>query len=91
MHKHDFIISYDIADHKRLSKVAKCLEKHAFRIQKSVFFYPQALQSDIFALVSELEEIIDQEEDDIRIYHVDVKNSLALLSGIDLNEFNIVR
>jgi CRISPR-associated protein Cas2 len=90
MTQHDFVISYDIADIKRLRKIAKCLEKNAFRIQKSVFFYPQATQADIFALVDELEEIIDQEEDDIRIYHVDVNNSIALESGIDLTNFNLV-
>lgn len=91
MHRHDFVISYDIADEKRLPKVAKCLEKCAFRIQKSIFFYPSASQDDVFVLVDELNEIIDQEEDDVRIYQVDVKNSISLLSGIDLNEFNIVR
>lgn len=90
MIKHDFVICYDIADEKRIRKVAKCLEKNASRIQKSIFFYPHATQADIFALVNELDEIIDQDEDDIRIYHVDIKNSIALESGIDLNNFNLL-
>ena len=90
MTKHDFVICYDIADVKRLRKVAKCLEQNAFRIQKSLFFYPQATQADIFALVNEIDELIDQEEDDVRIYHVDVKNSIALESGIDLAHFNLL-
>ena len=90
MTKHNFVICYDIADAKRIRKVARCLEKNASRIQKSLFFYPQATQESIFALVDELDEIIDQEEDDIRIYHVDIKNSFALKSGIDLSNFNLV-
>lgn len=90
MHKHDFVISYDIADKKRLTKVAKCMEKYAFRIQKSIFFYPQASQSDIIALVDALNALISQTDDDVRIYQVDVKRSVALLGGIDLEKFNIV-
>jgi CRISPR-associated protein Cas2 len=90
MSRHDFIITYDIADAKRLHKIAKCLEKCAFRIQKSVFFYPNTSQADIFELVDELNELLDEEEDDIRIYHVDVKNSVALESGVDLEHFNLI-
>lgn len=90
MIKHDFVVCYDIADVKRLRKISKCMEKKAFRIQKSLFFYPKASQSNIFELVDELNEILDENEDDIRIYHVDVKNSIALQSGIDLKNFNLI-
>lgn len=90
MIKHDFVICYDIADEKRLRKISKSLEKYAFRIQKSMFFYPNASQQNILELVNELEEILDEEEDDIRIYHVDTKNSISLMSGIDLANFNLL-
>lgn len=90
MIRHDFVVCYDIADVKRLRKISKCMEKKAFRIQKSLFFYPKATQSNIFELVDELNAILDENEDDIRIYHVDVKNSIALQSGIDLKNFNLV-
>jgi len=90
MTRHDFVVCYDIANVKRLRKVSKCLEKKAFRIQKSIFFYPQASQEEIFELVDELEAILDEEQDDIRIYHVDVKNSISLESGIDLKNFNLL-
>jgi len=90
MTRHDFVICYDIANTKRLQKVAKCLEKSAFRIQKSIFFYPQATKENIFELIDELEAILDENEDDIRIYHVDVKNSISLESGIDLKTFNLL-
>lgn len=90
MNRHNFVITYDISDTKRLHKVAKCLEHCAFRIQKSVFFYPDASQVDIFELVDALNEIISQEEDDVRIYHVNVESSIALESGIDLKNFYII-
>ena len=38
MKRFDFLVCYDIADAKRLRKVAKLLEKEAIRIQKSQFF-----------------------------------------------------
>jgi len=90
MHRHDFVISYDIANKKRLPKVARCLEKYAFRIQKSIFFYPKASQYDIVELVEKLNDIIDQGMDDVRIYQVDIKNSHAWLSAIDLQHINVI-
>ncbi|MCD6653550.1 MAG: CRISPR-associated endonuclease Cas2 [Sulfurovum sp.] len=91
MLRQDFVICYDIADTKRLQKIAKYLEKYAFRIQKSVFFYPNASQENIIVLVDELNSLLDEEEDDIRIYHIDIKNSIALESGVDLDTFNIIK
>lgn len=91
MLRQDFVICYDIADTKRLQKIAKCLEKYAFRIQKSVFFYPNASQENIIVLVDELNSLLDEEEDDIRIYRIDIKNSIALESGVDLDTFNIIK
>lgn len=90
MHKHNFVICYDIANIKRLAKIAKELEKDAFRIQKSIFFYPKATSSEIKDLVNRLLELIDEEEDDVRIYKVDVKNSIFLASGIDLKKFQVL-
>ncbi len=89
MRKHDFVIAYDIADTKRLPKVAKCLEKYAFRLQKSVFFYPKASRNDIKVLAKLLKEIIDETEDDIRIYTVDVGKSITLNKGIELHKINL--
>lgn len=90
MTRQDFVICYDIADTKRLAKIAKCLEKYASRIQKSIFFYPNASQENIFVLVDELNSLLDEQQDDIRIYHIDIKGSLSLQSGVDLNTFNII-
>lgn len=89
MRTQNYLIAYDISNEKRLAKVAKILEKFAFRIQYSVFFLPQATLKEKNQLKALLVEVIKQDEDDLRIYKVDIKNSLALFSGIDLNHINI--
>lgn len=88
--KFNFIISYDMADAKRLSKIAKLLEKISIRIQKSIFYYSDVTKDDIKSIVKNIEEIIDEKEDDVRIYKVDINRSLNLNSAIDLKNPNII-
>jgi CRISPR-associated protein Cas2 len=64
--------------------VARLLEKKAIRIQYSLFFYPNVTQMALESLVDELLKVIDEELDDVRIYRVDAKRSLALMSGFNL-------
>ncbi len=90
MKKFDFLVCYDIADAKRLSKVAKTLEKEAIRIQKSIFYYLDGSVDEIEELVKTLEQIIDADSDDIRIYRVDKHGSFHLRSGIDLKQPNTI-
>jgi len=84
MKKFDFVVCYDISSPKRLIKVAKYLEAHAIRIQKSIFFYPQATKAKTKELVDKLNRLIDSEQDDVRIYQIDSERSLWLESAIDL-------
>ncbi len=91
MKKYNFIIAYDIANAKRLRKVAKALEKVALRIQNSIFLYSNASKQDIKEIVDVLQENINQDEDDVRIYKADVKKSLHLKSGINLEYPNIIK
>ena len=84
MKNFDFVIGYDIASPKRLQKVAKLLEKVAIRIQYSLFFYPKVSREVLEKLTSDILELIDEKEDDVRIYRVDSKRSLCLMSGFDL-------
>lgn len=84
MKLHDYIICYDISDKKRLVKISKLLEKTGARIQYSIYFYPKVAKECIDDLVEKLNKLINQEEDDIRIYKIDIKNSIHLKSGIDL-------
>jgi len=86
----NFLICYDIAERKRLSKVAKYLEKEAIRIQKSIFYYKDASKKDIKETVKRLESIISQDEDDIRIYKIDIHSSLHMKSAINLKKPNVL-
>ena len=91
MKKFNFLICYDIADPKRLAKIAKNLEKVSIRIQKSIFYYMEATAKDIEQIVSIIEEIINRDEDDVRVYKVDKNLSINLKHGIDLKKPNIIK
>jgi len=96
--KKDYLICYDISTvevddikgTKRLSQVAKYLEKNAFRIQYSIFLLQNASQKDIDKMIVDLKDIISINKDDIRVYTI--KNS-GYLSGIavDLDDPFIIR
>ena len=93
MYKKDYLICYDIAlikendikGQKRLNKVAKYLEKVAFRIQYSIFYLPSASKDELEEIVSNLKELISTKYDDVKIYTI--KNN-GYKAGIatDLNE-----
>lgn len=53
-----WIVAYDIADPKRLSRVAKEMERHAQRVQKSVFTFSGSRIS-LKHLISQVERHID--------------------------------
>jgi len=82
----DFLVCYDIADEKRLKKIAKYMEKNSTRIQNSVFLYPKVTKERLLNLVEKLQKLINHDEDDVRIYLVDIKHSLRLKSGLDLTQ-----
>jgi CRISPR-associated endonuclease Cas2 len=84
MKKFDFVIGYDISSPKRLRKLAVLLEKVAIRIQYSLFLYPDVRKDDLNIVVEKILEIIDEKEDDVRIYRVNTLRSLNLMSGFDL-------
>jgi len=90
MQRFDFIICYDISSKKRLQKIAKTLEKASIRIQKSIFFYPQATNYDVKTLVAKLNSIIDPIQDDVRIYHIDILKSINLNNAISLKNPNLL-
>jgi len=91
MKKFNALICYDISDPKRLTKVAKCLEKVSIRIQKSIFYYAEATTDEIKETLRLLEDIMDTQDDDIRIYKVDKNSSIHLKHGIDLKQPNIIK
>jgi CRISPR-associated protein Cas2 len=64
-----YIVSYDIADDKRRSKVAKTLKDFGERVQKSVF---ECLldKGNLQRMVKKLEKYVDENEDSIRVYQL---------------------
>lgn len=62
-----WLVCYDVADPKRLRRVAKRMQDFGLRVQKSVF---ECWLSD--ARLDELKEsvakIVDEKEDDVRYY-----------------------
>jgi len=85
MQKHNFLITYDIANIKRLRKIAKVLEKEAIRIQFSIFYLPNVTISQMQVVLDEILSIYNKNEDDIRVYSI--KNSgIKLGKAVDLDK-----
>jgi CRISPR-associated protein Cas2 len=84
MKKFNFLICYDISDVKRLVKVAKTVEKNAIRIQKSIFLLIDTSKEEMYEIVEAIENIINMKEDDVRIYKIDIHQSLHFNSAVDL-------
>ena len=53
-----YLVCYDIADPKRLQRVARLLEKKAVRCQKSVFLY-RGMDRTLTRLLDDLSTLID--------------------------------
>jgi len=83
--KKDYIISFDVSDKKRLVKLSKFLAKRAFRFQYSVFFYPQKTKKEVEIITKEIKKIINENQDDVRIYTVK-SHGIALGKAYDLKD-----
>jgi CRISPR-associated protein Cas2 len=84
MREYNFVISYDVADVKRLRKVAKILEKEALRFQYSVFLLYNYTETELKILLEKLLDIIDEKDDDLRVYKIN-NFGIKLGNAIDLN------
>lgn len=73
-----YLVAYDIADPKRLGRVARYLCQHACRVQYSVFAAPLS-QSQLHHLFSKLESMIDPKQDDVRAYPLPAVGDVTLL------------
>jgi CRISPR-associated protein Cas2 len=71
-----YLIAYDIADPKRLSRTHRVLKKAGLPLQYSVFTTVMS-RARLNYLLEALGRIIDEREDDIRCY--------ALPAGIECN------
>jgi CRISPR-associated protein Cas2 len=63
------VVAYDIADPKRLRRVAKIMEDYAERMQKSVF--EAELEPWVFRRMRRrIEDVIDPEKDGVKYYRL---------------------
>lgn len=63
----DYLVVYDIADPRRLRRVAKKVEKFGVRVQKSVFECVLSLSRRL-ELEKESKKLMDEATDSMRIY-----------------------
>lgn len=64
-----FLIAYDVSHPRRLRRVARALERHAVRVQYSVFLFRGEVAA-LDALVEELRRLIRPEDDVIQAWPV---------------------
>ena len=62
-----WLISYDIADPRRLARLHRFLTRHATPVQYSVFFF-EGSDARMARLMAEIERRIDPGADDVRGY-----------------------
>lgn len=79
----DYIISYDIRDPKRLSRLSRRLEKVAMRIQKSVYLCSSVPRHKLLDIIEMINAVIDEELDDVRIYRV-LDPGISLAQAVNL-------
>jgi len=85
--KLSFIIAYDICDEKRLKTIAKFMERNTIRIQFSLYFI-YCEKKEIKKIIDNLIKLMD-EEDDIRIYRVNMEKSLFLQASENVKKLII--
>lgn len=62
-----YLLAYDIANPKRLAKVAKAMEAIGERVQDSVF-EAWLNPADVEKMLKKVKKIMNEEEDSLRIY-----------------------
>lgn len=67
LRRRNWVIAYDIADKKRLTLIYKLCQSFAFPLQNSLFI-TQATQKELDQFCLSLRSIINENEDDVRIY-----------------------
>lgn len=92
-----YLLAYDIADPARLQRVHRAVSAQGLPLQYSVFLVP-GRPAQLDALLSELREILDDAQDDIRVYPLPARieadrfgrqqlpEGLALLQGDSLGD-----
>lgn len=73
-----WLITYDITDPKRLSRLHRFLRKHAVPVQYSVFHF-EGSAAKMGRLMAQIETRIDPRTDDVRAYQLPEQLSIDTL------------
>ena len=76
--KANYIISYDITNPRRLSRVYKLMKQSGIHIQYSVF-YCRLTWQNLVELKGKLGSIINPKKDDVRIYPLPSELKVAVM------------
>ena len=74
----EWLVTYDIADPRRLARVFKCLKQVGIPVQYSIFSV-DASNEKMGTLMSQLATLIDPRVDDVRAYRLPEKGWRASL------------
>lgn len=80
--KANYLICYDIRDEKRLTKVHKYLKGYCLKLQYSVFYGFLSWQ-ELCEVKEKLTELINEREDDIRIYPLPSEPKIIIMGQGD--------
>jgi CRISPR-associated protein Cas2 len=82
-----FLIAYDVADPRRLARVARRLERQAFRVQYSVFLF-EGPRAALRLLLDDVGDVIRPSEDRLQAWALDCRESpLGELRGRPMTIF----
>ncbi len=75
-----WLVTYDIADKRRLGRVHRLMKKHGVPVQYSVFLV-RASAAQMGALMAQTGTMIDAHADDVRAYCLPAKGWSAMLGS----------
>ena len=64
-----FVVAYDIADERRLRRVARIMERYALRAQRSVFLFRGSV-SELESLLNRAMEVMDLKADVVQAWQL---------------------
>ncbi|MCS7167132.1 MAG: CRISPR-associated endonuclease Cas2 [Gemmatales bacterium] len=64
-----YLVAYDIADPRRLQRVARFMERRALRFQKSVFLYQGDLRG-VEQMLNEVVRLLDVQADIVQVWQL---------------------
>ena len=65
-----YVVTYDVADDRRRERLASLLSGYGPRVQLSVFECLVRSRSEACELRARIHDIIDRQEDQVRLYHL---------------------